>query len=411
MDRQAAIQDNRMLKRKLGLEEIACSSPFCITGFLNGLTENSSRELLESLKKPENQGALTQIMFFQRYINRYTPGLRKEIEKVAIENHRKYIEFSPDSLPYALARFNSRELELIFGNLAYIQATQGCGGRCINRCGVDAVPRVRDRIPSKHLINVLEKIAGYKKAKAPRLYYASDPLEIAASDREFFSLASNYYRLFNRPLEIVTSIPPGSEELYKEICRKAYPSIRICVSVTDENVQELFRQGILSRDSIDKLALLPGNNFRIPIGVFAEEYIPLRANLITDDYREKVGINGFVLPGRKASLWNRNALMMTPYGIVNTMGISKVDEDYPQGNIVVSVGRISCKPFELEVGEQIDPYLRNCIVRYNGRQESPNRSVFLSNLGHNARILIDESGKILYHERIEETMFIEAKAF
>ncbi len=392
-------------------QKIPYSGPFKIIEVLKKMGLEEPGKFVELLKDISNQPSLAQTMFFQRYLNRHVPEIAREIEKTAIINHQEHVG-QENGVSYALVRFSPEEQDLITAHLSYMQVTQGCGGGCTKGCGVDAVPNVRDRTPLEHIVDTLEKVAVHKERKQKlKLFYASDPLEITSNNDDFFLLSEAYFELFRKPLKIVTSIPSGREELYKEICRRKNPNMDTCVSITEQNIKRLHRQGILKHDALEKLAIFPGNNPPI-LGVFIEGYTPSEGiNLVTDDFRENVGLNGYNLPGKKHGFWDRTSLIMTPYGILNTIGIPRIDEDYPQGRIVVSVGSISEKPFKLKVGKQIEPYLRDCVVRYQDPQQSDIRSFYLSNLAGNSRVLIGKDCKIIHCENfVSDPGFAEARA-
>lgn len=376
-------------------DSISYRTPFDIIETLGTISSDDLNNFVESLRDVKNQPTLSQMIYFQKYFERYMPEVARRVEAIAIGNHRRHNE-SGGNIPYALARYTSDEQRIITENLAYVQATNGCGGDCIRGCGVDAVPRVRDRIPAEHILWTLEKVAEHKdRKKFLRLYFASDPLELTSEPGDLFLIAQTYFNLFNKPLDVVTSVPKGTEDIYKEICRRKIPSINLCLSITEQNIERLHAQGILRHGSLESLALWPGNNPRIYPGTFQEEYTPQSTNLITEEFRENVGINRYNIHLGIKRFWNRTALLMTPYGILNTIAISRVDKHYPQGRIVVSVDRLSDKPFDLREGAPIDSYLTDCIVSYSNAQESPNKSFYLSNLSGIARVIIDEEEKIL----------------
>jgi hypothetical protein len=394
------ISDLLFLQTDYSLTDIPFSGPYKINRMIDNLSLDEREEFIESLRNPENQSHLAQLMFFQKYLYKNSPIFAKRVESTAIGNHLEHILSSNDFIPYSLSRYNDEELRIIYSNIEWIQITQGCGGDCVHGCGVDAVSKVRDRIPFEYVINTLKNIAENRERKnPPNLYFASDPLEIGKNNPEFFLIAENYHRIFNSPLNISTSIPAGNEELYKEICRRKPGYINLRVSITEQNIKRLKKQGILIHDEINSFPFFPGVNPRIAPGIFHEDYRPnLGVNLVTEDYRENLGINRYKIPGNKRNFCNISALIMTPYGILNTIGVPCVNDNYPQGRIVVSVDKISDEPFIFNEGDNIDKYLTDCIVRYNGAQQSDRRFFYLSNLSYNAGVLIDEECKILDYD-------------
>ncbi|MEM0465288.1 MAG: hypothetical protein QXW97_01140 [Candidatus Pacearchaeota archaeon] len=406
------LKDRNMKKIKLDLESICSCGPFKIARSIDLLSYNDLKKFYNSLENPENQPILCELMFFQKYIQKINPEISKNIENIAIKNHKKHIE-NENNIPYSLSRFNEEEKNLIFRHLAYVQVTHGCGGDCVGGCGVDAIPKVRDRIPVNHILYTLKKVAENKDRKQfLKLFYASDTLEISDSYDNFFLIADNYYKLFKHPFEIVTSVPKGTEELYKKICQRKNKKMHICLSITEQNIKRLSENGILKPDKIyiNDLSLNSGNNSYVSFEDFNEEYIPDEANKIEEKYRYNIGINRYKLKGRKFNFWNRVALIMTPYGILNTVCIPTINEDFPQGRIVTSIDKISDELIEEYNKEKIQPLLTRTVVRYSDFEYSTNRSVFLTNLVSNSRVLINEQGKIIYIEKLyKEPPFFDVK--
>lgn len=401
MDGLASITDERKIKKhRLSLDSIVSHGPFDVAEKLSSLSQSELAMFYDSLREPDNQAMLAQLMYFQRYLHKVNPAISRDIEAIAIENHHRHIA-TGSPVPFALARFSEEEREVIFPHLAYLQVTQGCGGDCVNGCGVDAVPKIRDRIPCRHVSYVLEGVAGFKDRKhALKLFYASDPLEIVGIPDEFFLITDAYNRLFDKLFEVVTSIPRGTEELYKEICRRRKKDIHLCVSLTEQNVQRLYEHGITNVKDFNALTLNSGTNSWIPPGNFSPEYTPDHVNKIDEVYRDNVGINRYKLDGRKFNFWNRVALIMTPYGVLNTVCIPTVNRTFPQGRIVVSLGRLSDEAIESYSQEIIQPLLTRNVVRYSDSSDSPNRIVFTTNHSSNARILVNEHGKVLLIEKL-----------
>ncbi len=378
---------------------ITCSGPFDILDGIYSLGDKDLDDFLHNLSTQDSQPALAQLMYFQKYLERFLPGISRQVEAIAIENHKRHNEDRSDKgvLPYALARFSEEEQRLITEHLTWIQMTQGCGGECHRKCAVDAVHRVRDRIPVLQQISLLETIAGCnERVNLPEVYFASDPLEITEDPEDFFLVADKYFKLFNKSLKIATSIPPGREELYKEICKNGFPGILLRISITEYNIKRLNHERIVKAHNLEGIPLPPGITRNVPYTMFYDGLVPNGGvNFVTDESRENIGLDLFHVPGRKWDICNMTSLVMTPYGVFNTIAIPRVDERYPQKKIIVSLNHVSDKPFEIQPGESIDPYLTDCVVRYSQSGESPNRSFYLSNLTQNARVLIDGNGKVL----------------
>lgn len=382
----------------LTLENLSYKGPFIIAKTIESIKDKD--KFLESFLIDENQPKIAQSMYFLKYINRDNPVLGKNIESTAIQNHNEFNISEDSSLPYSLKRFNDDELDMIFNHVTWLQLTHGCGGDCVAGCGLDAVYRVRDRIPLEKTLYTLEEISKRKNRKnPPGLYFASDPLEIAENTIDFFKLTELYNKLFNEPLSISTSIPRGTEELYKEICNRNFPGISLRVSLTDHNVKRLYENKIINMNKLEDIPLFHGTNNKIPPRIFYDGLKPnFGVNIVNDNQRENLGINRYKIPGNKNNFCNVTALVMTPYGILNTIGITAINNKYPQGRIVVSVDRISDEEFNFPIGKSVDKYLQNCVVRFKGSQSGENRSFYVQNLKYHARVLVDKNAKIITSE-------------
>jgi hypothetical protein len=348
------------------IKDIPFIPPNMLGAVFGGLNKNEEDKVyfLEKLAESDSKQARAQLMYYLKYIEKNAPDLAKKVEEIAIAAHEEYNRTAgSDALPYALSGFSESEVELLLSKISHIQVTSGCSGRC-DFCGFDALPGVRDRIPSKQLITLLDVLAERvdKRAHdftAPDLYWASDPLEMMENPKDFLNLLSQYETLFGTKLSFVTSIPPKTELLYMELISLEYP---LAVSITPNNFKRLWTQGILTTNNFDEI--IAYSKTGTEPAILEEEYAtddvrvrhpgnvsPLGINLTFDEVDE--GLYGISM---------ENVVLLTPYGVFNGVNQCGADMEYPQAFVMVSIGQISDKPMNLEFGHSISEYLRDTVI-------------------------------------------------
>lgn len=316
--------------REAILNAVSMAGPYRILDILKGLSPTQQSELYDDLRQPDHFHVLSQMMYFMKYILDELPVVGRQIEQIALKAHADYKRIAgDDALPFALSRFSDDELELVLSNIRFIQFSYGCPGCCNDHCGVDAVYGLKDRIPIGHQLTFLDRHRGKTN---PTLHWADDFLLHTKSIEEFFEFAEKFFQYIS-PLSFKTSIPFGSDDLYREVCTSQMPFL-MEVSLHEYNIPSLKDRGILRVDTLDEMY---GRDYQ---SIFSPGCMPHRVKLYLPNEFANVGMNHWNISGNNRAICG-NGLVLTPFGLYNSILMPQATRDYPQGLAIVAVKSLS----------------------------------------------------------------------
>ena len=385
------------IMKSLGEDRTVLSSfgPYEIIDMLKPIGEDERRKLVHELDKP----ALAHLAYFLKYFERFLPDFASEVESRVIGEHHKHID-TGSMLPYAISDYSKKEREIIYQNIMAFQAGFGCGGAC-TFCGLDAVPVVRDRMPLEHQIALFEDIGTHSKRQHPLNYYANDILETIDNVEDYERLSYHFLLNLKSSFNGKTSIPSGKEELYKELCIKYKGGVPVSASFSDENIRRLRNRGIVKISSLSEIKSWQPEDVQfaglifpyILEEIFVRGLEPRSVSLRYKQTLHDIGINR-----------NRNKIgysicesgtIITPYGPHNVMSTFGASDRYPQGQAVVSIGRLSSKPLKIEKGNRVENYLTHSVLINTTHKYGAVRNYKLRNLSSSANVSVNTEGIVV----------------
>jgi len=379
-------------------EKIVSSyGPFEIIDLLKSMNSKNKEKLVCSLEG--NKSTLAHLIYFQKYLEKFVPDFARSVQEMAIADHHRYLNDN-NELPYAVSDFSLAERKKIYKGLIDIQFTSGCSGAC-SFCGFDAPIGLRDRVPSNHQLGLIKEIGCYPN-KIPRLTWANDGLEMLMDVSEYENLLDGYFQSFRYILLLRTTIPTGTEELYKKICSGSRPS-NLVVTINTQNVSRLKNKNIIK---ISKLEDIKSWNPDYPQHggiefpevmneIFSDGLAPGYVNIRYECELKNVGINRYNLPKKNYSICGSAGTIITPYGVHNVMDAFRGSKRYPQGHIVVALDGLDDQPIKIIPGERIESYLRRAVITDTIKAQREVRKYQIENLCSKATVNVDMDGIIV----------------
>jgi len=388
---------------------LARYGPFESLNLLKPLDGETAANLVYELDISKDASVIAQLVYFQKYFEKYLPEVAQAVEEKAIEGHHQYLS-EGHSLPFSVRKFSFPERKIIYHGLESMQFTHGCGGKC-DFCAVDAVTGVRDRVPLDHQLALIEEAKEHVQIN-PRLYFANDGLEMFETLSEYKALIEKYGSTFYRDLALRTSIPPGTEGLYRELLNYRGWS-RIGVSLSEKNVPRLKKAGIVKIDSLRDIHFWnPDHPQHGGIDLVAEPELrkeifcrglaPDSVSLKYEECLKNAGLERYDLEGRNYSPYGFSGTIIAPYGVYNIMDAFRASQRYPQGHIVVALDSLDGDPIQARNGDRIENYLQHTVITEKIGTPGRVRTYQLENLGSKAIVKVDTQGIVQDWESLDK---------